>query len=152
MSHQNKQKPQEVKPSNEPLSNTVARMDCADAQVTTMTGYYYVIMRDKSHHVITRKALCLEHGADCQAIRAAAWYLKNGGTKAVDVPNLIPEKCPICGGKTHHEPRLLSFTRKVAWVCETSADEERKIDTGLPERFRIYGHKHFWQAQKLERD
>ena len=146
-----KPKPQVVK-REEPLEKTMTRMLCADAKVEPKVGYYYVYLPDEqTYHIVTKDKRCYTHGENCVAVQAVGLYLQHGGEKAPDCAELIPPSCPVCGGVVHHEPRLTSWVRGLGWVCETSAAEERLVDNGMPEEYRIFGQQHYWKAQAIHK-
>jgi hypothetical protein len=144
-----KHKQQDAHYSSEPLEQTLQRMQLAEAKVQTMNGYYYVTLLDGSCHIVGKDKKCVEHGCTCLSVAVVSKYLKNGGEKAPNGEHIIPEVCPICGGEVQHEPKMMSMLRKVAWICKDLAEEERI--TGGFGPFHIYGNRHYWQSQKLER-
>jgi hypothetical protein len=125
----------------------------ASAQVTPMEGYYLVQFESliyPHNHLIRKDRTCAcSLGADCPAVTTVADYLRNGGTRAPDIPahRLIPEVCPVCGGEVKFEPRLCSRTRGAGWVCLSAAEQEQ---SALPESLRIPGHTHYWQFKWTE--
>lgn len=60
--------------------------------------------------------------ADCPAVTAVKYHLKNEEGEAAKAPRTgyfpaAPHFCPICGAKSCYEPRLTSRNRGVGWTC-----------------------------------
>ena len=117
----------------------------APPTVTAKPGYYAVVypayVRPGTHLVRKDKTCLCELGKECPAIQAVTDYLRNGGTRAADVPahHLIPEACPVCGGAVKFEPRLCSPVRGAGWICQRDAQTETNT-------LRLPGERHYWQV------
>ena len=141
---------QTVRPNPDPITLAVKGMP---AKVTPMAGYYTVVypsyVRPGTHLVRKDRTCMCELGKDCPAVQAVVDFLKNGGSRAADVPvqQLIPDVCPICGGVVNFEPRLCSKVRGAGWVCQSAATQEH---SGLPQSLQIPGHTHYWKFMWTE--
>lgn len=96
------------------------------------TGFMYRVnfgpgVQPQIHYVGKDKACTCQLGEDCPAVTAVRDYLLAGGQKSQtpEEPGFVatmPATCPVCGGRTHHEPRLGNKQRGVGWVCEQGGE------------------------------
>ena len=90
-----------------------------------VSGYVYMVnMGDGKSHTIFRGLACSCGQDGCLAGQMVVGWVKNGlVSKAPEAPlgftPILPNRCPVCGGKVTIDHSLSNRTRGVGWRCET---------------------------------